>query len=138
MTVVSLWSELDFRKVGCALCHIKDDRPMMYIIPPMDYPGLRDARAELRLHGECHALLVNIIGAALFTGIRGAGTYNFSSGLDNSPETEWNFGGKSGYHPNSQPTWSVCNRPECVMYYGSEHEYPTNHAPVRNAHDDRH
>lgn len=69
------WSEIDFRNVGCALCHIKDNEPMMYTLPPMDYPGMRDARAEFRLHNKCHALLTNIIGAALFTGIRGAGVY---------------------------------------------------------------
>lgn len=69
------WSEIDFRNVGCALCHVKDDEPLMYTVPPMDYPGMRDARADLRLHGGCHALLTNIIGAALFTGIYGAGVY---------------------------------------------------------------
>lgn len=72
---VILWSELDTRNVGCALCHVKDDEPLMYTIPSMDYPGLGDARADLRLHGGCHALLTNIIGAALFTGIYGAGMY---------------------------------------------------------------
>lgn len=69
------WSHIDFRNVGCALCHVKDDEPMMYTLPPMDYPGMRDARADMRLHGRCHALLTNMIGAALFTGIYGAGVY---------------------------------------------------------------
>lgn len=70
------FSTIDYRNVGCALCHTYGDEPLMYTLPPMDYPGLRDSRAEFRLHGKCHALLVNIIGAALFTGIQGAGVYD--------------------------------------------------------------
>lgn len=77
MSMVFPWSEIDFRNVGCALCHVvKNDEPLMFHLPPMDYPGMRDSRAELRLHGTCHALLTNIIGAALFTGIRGSGVYD--------------------------------------------------------------
>jgi hypothetical protein len=67
------WSDIDFRNVGCALCHMKDGDAMLYTLPPMDYPGMRDSRAEFRLHGKCYALLTNIVGAVLFTGIYGAG-----------------------------------------------------------------
>jgi hypothetical protein len=69
------WSEIDYRNVGCALCHVKDDKPMMYSLPPMDFPGMRDARAEFRLHDQCYALITNIVGAALFTGFYGAGVH---------------------------------------------------------------
>lgn len=74
-SMIHPWSEIDYRNVGCALCHVKDDEPMMYNLPSMDYPGMRDSRAEFRLHRKCHDLLVNIIGAALFTGIYRAGVY---------------------------------------------------------------
>lgn len=64
------YAEVAYQAVGCALCHTHGDDPLMYTLPPLDYPGLRDSRVELRLHDRCHALLVNIIGAAIFTGIR--------------------------------------------------------------------
>lgn len=70
------WKALDFRLVGCALCHRKDDRPLMYTLPPMDYPGMRDSRIDIRLHGECNAFLTNLIGATLYTGLVGSGIWN--------------------------------------------------------------
>ena len=61
----AVYGPLSYKAVGCAFCRIKDDVPMMYQLPPMNYPGLRDARVEMRLHDECHARLVKMIAGAL-------------------------------------------------------------------------
>jgi hypothetical protein len=60
-----VYGPLSYKAVGCAFCHIKDDAPMQYSLPPMNYPGMRDARVDMRLHDECHARLVKIIAGAL-------------------------------------------------------------------------
>jgi hypothetical protein len=61
----TVYGPLAYEAVGCAFCHIKDDAPLMYSLPPMNYPGMRDARVEMRLHDECHARLVKMIAGAL-------------------------------------------------------------------------
>ena len=62
------FGNLDFRNVGCAFCKepASDAKgPLMYNLPPLNYPGFRDSRIDMRLHEPCHNILVAIICAAL-------------------------------------------------------------------------
>lgn len=62
------YGPLDSRLVGCALCKTRAEvskGPLMYSLPPLNYPGLRDARVDMRLHDECHARIVAVIAAML-------------------------------------------------------------------------
>jgi len=61
----TVYGPVAYQAVGCAFCHIKDNRPMMYNLPPLSYPGLWDSRVDMRLHDECHARLVKIIAGAV-------------------------------------------------------------------------
>jgi hypothetical protein len=60
--------ELDYRNVGCAFCKTQDFKnkgPLIYNLPPLNYPGLRDSRVDMRLHEPCHNRIVAVIGAML-------------------------------------------------------------------------